>query len=97
MITGLSEGRHGFRVCAQDAVGNLSTGANANATLLAEYSPPRISAFSLQGGAASAYGRTVSVDIAATDSSGVARMCLSETLSCGTWRTLPNISLELAW
>jgi hypothetical protein len=91
-VTGLSEGRHGFRVCARDAVGNLSTGANTNATLLAEYSPPRISVYSLQGGAPSAYGRTVSVDIAATDSSGVARMCLSETLSCGTWRAFSTSS-----
>lgn len=87
-IGGLAGGAHsGFRVCALDALGNSSRGANTRVYVAEEFAPPVVEAFTLNGGAPHAWTRTVSVEIAATDASGVARSCIAfAPEGCSDWQ-----------
>jgi len=85
---GLRSGqRYGYRLCAEDAVGNAHSGVTANATPLAELDAPTIRSVTLAGGVPAVSDRYITVDIDAVDVNGIARMCLSNGPSCGTWRS----------
>lgn len=85
-VTGLGPGRVGFRVCAEDQAGNVSTGASARVTLLAEYDAPRLTGLVLNEGRDSTAARAVRLQLSADDPAGVAEMCVSDTSSCSLWR-----------
>ncbi len=86
--SGLRSGqRYGYRICAEDAVGNAHSGVTTNATPLAELEAPTLRSLRLAGGAPAVFDRYITVEIDATDVNGVARMCLSNTPTCGTWRS----------
>lgn len=87
-LTGLTNGALlSFRVCADDAAGNRSTGATASARPAPEHTPPT-GTVEVAGGAAWVDDTTVEVTLAATDDSGVARACLSTGTTCTAWFTL---------
>lgn len=87
-LTGLTNGALlSFRVCADDAAGNRSTGATASARPAPEHTPPT-GTVEVAGGAAWVGSATVEVTLAATDDSGVARACLSTGTTCTAWFTL---------
>ncbi len=76
----------GFRVCAVDALGHTSTGANDRVFVRSEAEPPTVLGFVLHGGRAETNVRRVAVDIDAADGSGIARMCMSTQSSiCYAW------------
>jgi len=85
-LRGLPLGRVGVRVCAEDAAGNLSVGATARAEVRAELDPPQITALVLNDGVDFTTASRVRLQLSATDSSGVAEMCVSDGPSCGAWR-----------
>lgn len=91
-VTGLPAGRVGFRVCAEDQAGNVSTGASGRVTLLAEYDPPTVSSIQLNEGQDATTSRTLRLQLAAADPAGVAEMCVSETSSCSVWRSFSTSS-----
>ena len=78
--------RHAFRLCAVDGAGNMSRGISVVQDTLAEYDAPVVELFTLEGGAVATVRRGVTVQLRAHDASGVARMCLSATSSCGVWQ-----------
>ena len=87
VINGLtSDFRYGFRVCAIDEVGWVSTGLTGQITPLAEYDPPTVSHFVIDEDRVETYDLYVPVQLSAADDSGVSRMCLSNTPTCGTWQ-----------
>lgn len=90
LVTGLPVGRSGFRVCATDAVGNLSTGATTNATRRAEYAPPTLRAFRLVGGATRSTSRSITLEIDAVDTNGVTDLCLAEGSDPCTWQAFES-------
>ena len=85
-VTGLAAGRVGFRVCAEDHAGNVSTGASGRVTLLAEYDPPTLVEMVLNEGQDATATRAVRLQLSAADPAGVAEMCVSDTASCSLWR-----------
>lgn len=93
-ITGLNANtRYSIRVCALDTVGNISTGSVASATTRSEGTPPEGSILINDGDSAS-ISNNVFLTLAATDSSGVSNMCLSESSSCSTWEAYAT---ERSW
>lgn len=84
-ISGLTNGTtYGFRVCAVDGAGNTSTGSTTTILPAPEYVAPT-GTISINGGS-SATGSTAStVTLSATDTSGVAYACLSNSTTCSTW------------
>jgi hypothetical protein len=83
---GLTNGtKHGYRVCAIDKAGKISTGATASAKPIPETNPPTGS-ITINGGAEATKRRVVSLTLAATDDSpGAIRMCISNTETCTKW------------
>jgi PKD repeat protein len=73
-----------YRVCAVDNAGNISTGATTTRKGAPEYDPPA-GAVSINGGAS--YTRTplVTLALSASDASGVAQVCISNSASCTLW------------
>ena len=91
---GLTGGvRVGYRVCAVDRVGNLSSGATGNVTPLDELDAPVIAQITLADCLPAVSDRYVSLDIAASDASGLARMCVSDSPSCSGWRSFQASSM----
>jgi hypothetical protein len=84
--------RHAFRLCAVDGVGNQSRGISAVQDTLAEYDAPVVDLLTVEGGAAATIRREISVQLRARDASGVARMCLSATSTCGVWQAYAESS-----
>jgi hypothetical protein len=92
-VTGFAAGeRRAFRVCATDAAGNRSAGVTARADLLAEYDAPEVDLLTLQGGDTATITRAVELQIGASDASGLARMCVSLTPTCTSWRAFAERS-----
>lgn len=85
--------RVGYRVCALDGVGNRSSGATGNVTPLDELDPPVISEITVGDCAQVVSDRYVELHIAASDISGITRMCVSNGPSCGTWRSFQASSM----
>ena len=79
--------RYGYRVCAVDNLDQVSSGANVNVTPLDELDAPAVSGVVLAGGLSAVHDRYVTLDISASDPSGLSRMCISNTPTCGTWRS----------
>jgi hypothetical protein len=83
--TGLTNGTtYAWRVCAVDGAGNTSSGATASLTPAPEYVAPTGS-ISINGGATWTASRTATVTLSASDASGVAYACLSNSTTCSTW------------
>ena len=84
--TDLTNGKkYGYRVCAIDEAGNISTGATANAKPRPELNPPTGS-ITIKGGAEAAKCRNVTLTLTATDATpGAIKMCISNTSTCTTW------------
>ena len=77
--------KHGYRVCAIDRAGKISTGATASAKPIPETKPPTGS-ITINGGAEATKRRTVSLNLTAIDvSPGAIRMCISNTETCTEW------------
>lgn len=72
---------YGYRVCATDRVGNGSTGATATARPIPERDGP-VGSVVVNAGAAYTKTLAVTLTLSATDASGVADVCLSNTTSC---------------
>jgi alpha-tubulin suppressor-like RCC1 family protein len=73
-----------YRVCAVDKAGNTSTGATAMHKAYAEYDPPTGSV-AIIGGSGYIKSPTVTLALSATDASGVAQVCISNTPTCTLW------------
>jgi PKD repeat protein len=73
-----------YRVCAVDNAGNVSTGATTTRKALAEYTPPTGSV-TINGGAAYTKSPLVTLNLTASDDSGVAQVCVSNTATCSLW------------
>ncbi|MGC4119667.1 MAG: S8 family serine peptidase [Myxococcales bacterium] len=75
----------GYRACAVDAAGNLSTGATATARAAPEFVAPGGSIV-INGGATYTKSAAVTLTLAASDASGVSAMCVSNTTAtCTAW------------
>lgn len=96
-ITGLTNGTlYGFRVCAIDAAGNVSTGVQTTAKPASELDPPTGSVVA-EGGAAYTTSRTIDLDITGSDVSGVTKMCLIiGTGKCTKWVNFATTTSVLA-
>jgi hypothetical protein len=73
-------------VCLWDQAGNLSRDQTFTVTAAGETTPPTLTALRLDGGATTARDRELDVEIDATDATGIARMCISNTTTCATWQ-----------
>jgi len=84
--TDLTNGKkYGYRVCARDKAGNISTGATANTKPRPELNPPTGS-ITIKGGAEAAKCRNVTLTLTATDATpGAIKMCISNTSTCTNW------------
>jgi hypothetical protein len=96
--TGLTNGTtYGFRVCALDGASNWSAGATATARPIPETAAPTAGKLTLNGGASVTALSTVTAALAATDASGVAQVCLSNTATCTAWQAFkPSLSWPLS-
>ena len=74
---------YGYRVCAIDRVGNVGVGVTALVQPRAEFNAPTGSVV-INDGAAFTGSIAVTVAITATDASGIAFMCLSNTTAACT-------------
>lgn len=79
------DGRHGFRVCAIDSAGNLSSGEPVRVNVQPELERPRVTQFTPECGATTVCGPMVDLDIQATGAGELTRMCIEETDTCNTW------------
>jgi hypothetical protein len=82
--SGLTPGKiYYYRVCAADLAGNIST-VTGKRKAAAELVPPTGS-ISINRGAAYTKSASVTLSLSATDASGVAWMCISNTGACSAW------------
>ncbi len=84
-VEDLAPGRHGFRVCAVDAAGNISSGDTVRATVEAPETPPIVVDFSAAGGATTVCDRDVELRLTATGASDITRMCIDKNDECRVW------------
>lgn len=85
--TGLTNGTtYGFRLCATDGAGNTSVGVTASARPVPELTAPTGSV-TINGGDAYTRLTAATLTLSATDASGVAQMCVSNTATCTAWET----------
>lgn len=73
-----------YRVCAADVAGNLSTGVTASGVPQSETTPPT-GTVSIVGNPSWVNTTSVQLALAASDASGVASACISNTGSCTTF------------
>ncbi|MEQ1503817.1 MAG: S8 family serine peptidase [Myxococcota bacterium] len=86
-LTGLTNGTtYGLRICGLDAAGNQSAGVTTTGKPRPELIAPT-GTVTIASGAAWTNNRTLSLSLTATDASGVARMCVSNTTTCTAWKT----------
>lgn len=76
---------YGYRVCAQNRAGSWSAGASLVAAPVPESDPP-VGTLVVGDGAGWMQSADVLLTLSATDDSGVAAVCLSNTESCSAWR-----------
>jgi hypothetical protein len=93
--TGLTNGTlYGYRVCPTDMAGNVSAGSVTSTRPAPELQPPTGS-LKINGGTTVTQHEYVTLSFTATDVSGVARMCVSNTkASCSNWE---NFSQSKPW
>lgn len=83
--TGLTNGTtYYYRLCIYDNAGNLTT-ETASARPLPETNPPDLVNFTINNGDDYTKLTTVTLQIEATDESGVSQMCISNTPTCSSW------------
>ena len=86
--TGLTNGvTWNYRLCATDVAGNVSTGVGASTRPASEYDAPTGGSVAINGGDAWTGTTNVTLTLSATDASGVASVCVSNTTSCSAWST----------
>lgn len=84
-LTGLTNGStYAFRVCAVDAAGNVSSGATRTGRPVPETTPPTGSV-DLAGLGDWTRSTSVTLNLAASDASGVTEACVSNTSTCSAW------------
>ncbi len=87
-ITGLTNGTaYSVRVCAYDSAGLLSTGATATFTPAPEYNAPT-GTVTINNGDTYAASKTVTLGFSATDDTAVSAVCVSNSTTCSTWKTM---------
>jgi hypothetical protein len=85
--SGLQNGTlYGYRVCPVDAARSTGTGSTASARPAPEFAAPT-GGVKVNDGAAYTTSSTVTLTMNAADTSGVARMCISNSSSCSSWQT----------
>jgi hypothetical protein len=85
--SGLQNGTaYGYRVCPSDVAGNVGVGSAVAARPAPEFSAP-VGTVAIDGGKLFANSATVTLTISASDPSGVASMCLSNSATCTQWET----------
>lgn len=78
---------YGLRLCAWDAAGNETLGATATLSLIDE-SPPSGGSVVINAGDSATAVDLVTLSLSATDPSGVAEVCVSESASaCSAWES----------
>ncbi|MFT3842147.1 MAG: S8 family serine peptidase [Myxococcaceae bacterium] len=85
--TGLTNGTtYGYRLCATDGAGNTSVGVTATARPVPEQAPP-VGSVTIDSGDSYTRATAATLTLSATDASGVAQMCVSNSASCTAWET----------
>jgi hypothetical protein len=83
--SGITNGtQYAYRVCPVDAAGNVGTGVTATARPAPEFDGP-VGSVTINAGATYTNKAAVSLSLAATDASGVASVCISNTATCTTF------------
>jgi hypothetical protein len=82
---GLTNATYGYRVCAVDAAGNVSTGAVRSAKPQPAEDVPPVGTVTINAGAAATKRATVTLTLAADDDSLPLQMCVSNTAACTAW------------
>ena len=86
--TGLVNGAtYGWRVCAVDAAGNISSGVALTGRPAPEYNAPTAGTITINGGNEFTNSTVVTVSLSAMDESGLGSVCLSNTATCTRWLT----------
>lgn len=84
-ITGLTNGTtYAFRVCAIDAVGNVSSGKTATTIVRSEAVAPT-GTVTANAGAEWSASRDITLTLSASDASGVTSMCVTQSATCSSW------------
>jgi hypothetical protein len=83
--TGLSNLTYGYRVCAIDGAGNISTGAIKTAKPLPSETNAPTGSIQINSGAEWTKSAAVTLTLTATDDSPPIQMCISNTTTCTTW------------
>ncbi len=73
-----------YRLCILDNAGNVNS-ITTSAKPLPETDAPVLSMFTINNGQPYTKANTVTLQIEATDASGVAQMCISNTSTCNSW------------
>ena len=83
--TNLSNGTlYAYRLCPVDGAGNIGAGSTASARPAPEFTPPTGQVM-INGGAGFSKAANVSLSLSASDASGIAGMCISNTGTCTSW------------
>jgi len=86
LVPDLPQLRHGFRVCAIDAAGNVSSGEPVRATVRGALVPPVITRLRGAGGATTFCDADADLDLRATGDAELTRMCITENPEgCAYW------------
>jgi subtilisin family serine protease len=75
---------YGYRICPVDLAGNVSEGAIVTARPLPEFDAP-VGNVVINAGAAFSKSAAATLTLSATDASGTASVCISNTTTCATW------------
>jgi subtilisin family serine protease len=86
--SGLQNGStYGYHVCPFDIAGNIGTGSVTSARPAPEFNAP-VGKLAINGGSKYSKSNVVTLTLSATDVSGVAAMCISNTTTCASWEAL---------
>jgi Fibronectin type III domain len=84
-VDGLTTGQnYSFRICATDAVGNMSEGYTFTTTAR-DITAPANASVEINDGDSGSASTSVTLSLSATDGQGVSEMCISSTSSCSSW------------
>ncbi|HAM49766.1 MAG TPA: hypothetical protein DCP92_03390, partial [Nitrospiraceae bacterium] len=86
--TGLTNATYGYRVCAIDNAGNMSTGATASAKPLDPSTNPPVGSIQINGGTAWTKSTLVKLAVTASDETSQIQMCISTASTCTAWTAL---------
>ncbi len=86
LVPDLPPMRYGFRVCAIDAAGNVSSGEPVRATVRGAVVPPSITRLRGAGGAETFCDADAALELRATGDAEITRMCITESPEgCAYW------------